>query len=133
MWGGVHTLAMAVSIRNGIHRLHNQETTQSHGGKNHMRVFSIGSDDQFTEYKRLPFEADHEERVLEKWLEDNPDGILENPDGIQEGARTLLIIGRQVRTDLGGFIDLLGVDLEGNTVVIELKRDSTPRVTLPVA
>ena len=47
-----------------------------------MRVFSIGSDDQFTEYKRLPFEADHEERVLEKWLEDNPDGILENPDGM---------------------------------------------------
>ena len=33
-----------------------------------MRVFRIGSDDQFTEYKRLPFEADHEERVLEKWL-----------------------------------------------------------------
>ena len=98
-----------------------------------MRVFSIGSDDQFTEYKRLPFEADHEERVLEKWLEDNPDGILENPDGIQEGARTLLIIGRQVRTDLGGFIDLLGVDLEGNTVVIELKRDSTPRVTIAQA
>ena len=90
-----------------------------------MRVFRIGSDDHFTEYKRLPFEADHEERVLEKWLKDNPDGIL-------EGDR-VMIIGRQVQTDLGGYIDLLGVDHEGNTVVIELKRDRTPRETIAQA
>ncbi len=73
----------------------------------------------FTEYQRLPFEADHDESVLEKWLESNPDAILE--DG------GILIIGRQVRTDLGGFIDLLGVDRRGRAVVVELKRDRTPR------
>ena len=84
-----------------------------------MRVFSIGSDGEFTEYEQLPFKVDHEESVLEEWLESNPDGILE--DG------QILIIGRQVRTDLGACIDLLGVDLEGNAVVIELKRDRTPR------
>ncbi len=84
-----------------------------------MRVFSIGSDGEFTEYDQLPFEVDHEESVLEEWLESNPDGILE--DG------QVLIIGRQVRTDLGAYIDLLGVDREGNAVVIELKRDRTPR------
>ena len=84
-----------------------------------MRVFSVGSDGDFTEYKQLPFEVDHEESVLEKWLESNPDKILENG--------RILIIGRQVRTDLGGFIDLLGVDREGNVVVVELKRDRTPR------
>ena len=39
----------------------------------------------------------------------------------------LLIIGRQVPTDLGKSIDLLGVDREGNVVVVELKRDRTPR------
>ena len=84
-----------------------------------MRIFSVGSDGDFTEYEELPFEVDHEESVLEAWLESNPDKILE--DG------RILIIGRQVRTDLGGFIDLLGVDREGNVVVVELKRDRTPR------
>ena len=84
-----------------------------------MRVFSVESDGGFTEYEQLPFEVDHEESVLEEWLESNPDGILE--DG------RILIIGRQVRTDLGGVIDLLGIDREGNVVVVELKRDRTPR------
>ncbi len=84
-----------------------------------MRVFSVGSDGDFTEYEKLPFKVLHEESILEEWLESNPDGILE--DG------RILIIGRQVRTDLGGIIDLLGVDREGNVVVVELKRDRTPR------
>ena len=84
-----------------------------------MRIFSVESDRGFAEYERLPFEVEHEESVLEGWLESNPDGILE--DG------RLLIIGRQIRTDLGGFVDLLGVDREGSAVVVELKRDRTPR------
>lgn len=84
-----------------------------------MRVFSIGTDGRFTKYERLPFQADHVESELEGWLETNPDGILE--DG------PLLIVGRQVLTDLGKTIDLLGVDREGNLVVVELKRDRTPQ------
>ena len=67
-----------------------------------MRVYSVGDDDRFTEYERLPFEADHVESELERWLETNPDGILE--DG------PLLIVGRQVPTGLGRSIDLLGID-----------------------
>jgi len=39
----------------------------------------------------------------------------------------ICIIGRQVKTAYGGFIDLLGIDQEGDLVVIELKRDKTPR------
>jgi hypothetical protein len=90
-----------------------------------MRIFSIGPNGGFTEYERLPFAADHVESELEGWLEANPDGILD--DG------PLLIIGRQVSTDLGGSIDLLGVDREGNVVVVELKRDRTPRDVLAQA
>lgn len=39
----------------------------------------------------------------------------------------VLIIGRQVPTEYGGRIDLLGIDRQGNLVIIELKRHRTPR------
>ena len=84
-----------------------------------MRVFGVGMDGEFTEYEQVSFEADHQESVLEDWLEVNHNGILEDS--------LVLIIGRQVPTDLGKSIDLLGVDLEGNVVVVELKRGRTPR------
>ena len=87
-----------------------------------MRVFGVQSDGQFREYVQTPFQMDHEEAVLEDWLESNPDGIIE--DG------RVLIIGRQVMTNFGGFIDLLGFDREGDVVVVELKRDRTPRDTI---
>ena len=84
-----------------------------------MRVFGVGTEGEFTEYEQVPFKDDHQESVLEDWLEVNHNGILD--DG------PLLIIGRQVPTDLGKWIDLLGVDREGNVAVVELKRDRTPR------
>ena len=90
-----------------------------------MRVYGVESDGKFREYVRTPFETEHEETVLEDWLEENPDGILE--DG------KLLIIGRQVNTNLGTTIDLLALDRTGDVVVVELKRDRTPRDTLAQA
>ena len=39
----------------------------------------------------------------------------------------LLVIGRQVRTPYGKYIDLLAVDADGNLNVLELKREKTPR------
>lgn len=84
-----------------------------------MRVYGVGSNGAFTEYEQLPFQAGHDESDLEDWLEANPDSILE--------AEPLMIVGRQVQTDLGGFVDLLGVDRAGRAVVVELKRDRTPR------
>ena len=57
----------------------------------------------------------------EKELED---GLVEDTSRVDSD---LLVIGRQVRTDSGGKIDLLCIDKNGCTVVIELKRDRTPR------
>lgn len=87
-----------------------------------MRVYGIQPDGQFNEYIQTPFQAEHEEAILEGWMELNPGNILE--DG------SILIIGRQVCTNLGGFIDLLALDRDGNVVVIELKRNKTPRDTI---
>ena len=84
-----------------------------------MKLFSISRDQTLTEFHHMPFEAEHEEKTLEAWLESNPGGILE------EGG--MLVLGRQVITNLGGYIDLLGVDREGNAVVVELKRERVPR------
>lgn len=90
-----------------------------------MRVFGIEPTGNFQEYLATPFQTAHAEVVLEDWLEENPEGVLE--DG------KLLIIGRQVSTNLGSTIDLLAVDRVGDVVVIELKRDRTPRDTLAQA
>lgn len=61
---------------------------------------------------KLDFEA-----RLENWI--RHDISLINHD--------LLIIGQQVQTAYGGFIDLLSIDSIGNLVIVELKRDKTPR------
>ena len=87
-----------------------------------MRIFAIKSDGAFKEYSQESFHETLSEQTLQNWLATNPEGILENND--------LLIIGREVYTDLGGYIDLLGVDPVGNTVVVELKRNLTPRQTV---
>jgi len=58
---------------------------------------------------------------LESRLED----ILDKKISI--ASPNWLVIGRQVRTDYGQFIDLLAIDRDANLVVIELKRDKTYR------
>jgi hypothetical protein len=54
---------------------------------------------------------------LEQWIADDASLVGLN----------LLIIGRQVRTPSGGRIDLLAIDQQGDLVILELKRDRTPR------
>jgi hypothetical protein len=40
---------------------------------------------------------------------------------------SLMVVGRQVLTSFGKFIDLLAIDAQGDLTVVELKRDRTPR------
>ncbi len=63
-----------------------------------------------------------EAQDLEEWIASQPSII---------GAG-ITIIGRQVATKSGP-LDLLGIDKNGNTVVIELKRDRLPREALAQA
>ena len=65
----------------------------------------------------LSEEGRTEPRDLEKWIESTPEIIGED----------IFIIGRQVSLPSGSIIDLLGVDKDGDLVVIELKRDRLPR------
>lgn len=59
---------------------------------------------------------------LEKWLKTNPKILGENT----------LIIGEQVRTKSGP-LDFLGIDNNGNLVIVELKRDKLARDVLAQA
>jgi hypothetical protein len=79
-----------------------------------VRLWRVGNDEGLVEIGRAKLNL--EER-LEEWLE--RDISMLDPG--------LLVIGRQVETDFGGWIDLLCVDAAGDLVVVELKRDKTPR------
>jgi hypothetical protein len=86
-----------------------------------LRLFRVETDKKFKEYKVQDFKLEHREEDLESLLETNPDAILEEE---------LMIIGRQIVTNLNTSLDLLGLDRTGNVAVIELKRDKTPRDTI---
>ncbi len=79
-----------------------------------VRLWRIEERDILSELRRSPLDL---EARIQSWLE--CDISILAPD--------LLVIGREVATDFGGFIDLLCVDRAGDLVVIELKRDKTPR------
>lgn len=87
-----------------------------------MKLFTIDKTGKFVQFKEQEFKEENKEIDLEILLENNPEYFFDNSK--------ILIIGRQVTTNLNTFIDLLGVDQFGNTVVIELKRGKTPRETL---
>lgn len=63
------------------------------------------------------------ERDLEDWIEEDATIAVDD----------VLIIARQYQTGWGTALDLLGIDGEGNLVVLELKRDQTLRDTIAQA
>ncbi len=87
-----------------------------------MKLFTVDKIGKLTPYTEHVFKNSNQEADLELLLEKNPEYFFEGSN--------VLIIGRQVTTNLNTFIDLLGIDNSGNTVIIELKRAKTPRDTI---
>ena len=75
-------------------------------------LWTVGADPQPVREATLP-----DERTLEDMIAARPEII----------SNEWMLIGRQVRTAHGGIVDLLAVAPDGGLVVIELKRDLTPR------
>lgn len=65
---------------------------------------------------RLASRGRTEPEDLQRWIESEPSILGED----------MVIIGAQVQTRSGP-LDLLGIDFQGNTVIVELKRDRIPR------
>jgi RecB family endonuclease NucS len=79
-----------------------------------VRIWQVDKADSLTEIKRSKLDL---EARIEKWI--SSDISLLSSD--------LLIIGEQVETASGNFIDLRCIDSSGSVVIVELKRDKTPR------
>jgi hypothetical protein len=78
-----------------------------------LRLWQIeGEKPRAIQQQKLDLEA-----RIENWIRDDV-GLVNND---------LLIIGQQVATAYGGVIDLLAIDPMGNLVILELKKDKTPR------
>ena len=79
-----------------------------------IRLWKVEQGDSLKECLRSNLDL---EARLEVWLE--KDVSILAPD--------LLVIGRQVETEFGGFIDLLCINEVGDLAILELKRRKTPR------
>jgi len=65
------------------------------------------------------------ESSFEDWLENTPSLLFDD-----DSSETLLWIGRQATATVGGGAkhpDLIGIDADGDLVIVELKRGKTPR------
>ncbi len=78
-----------------------------------MRLWQIRDDQPV----HAPQDSLDLESRLEGWLRDDIGMVNDN----------LIVIGQQVETAYGGIIDLLAIDSSGDLVILELKRDRTPR------
>ena len=93
-----------------------------------MHIFTLEIEDnnfEGTEFVSAPERNIELERHLESWLENNPWILVPGED--------ILWIGKQMNAVVEDgiiFPDLLGVDAEGNLIVVELKKGRSPRDTV---
>jgi hypothetical protein len=78
----------------------------------HHAIWKVGSSPESLRVTKLASEKELEDMIVSKPEILSPDWML---------------IGRQIRTNYGGIIDLLAITPDGSLVLIELKRDKTPR------
>ena len=79
-----------------------------------VRLWQVSNSGELDEIPKSELAS---ERQLEDWIETDIDILDKN----------LIIIGRQVPTDYGHYLDFLCMNNDGDLVVVELKRDRTPR------
>ena len=82
-----------------------------------MPIYKQDESGKFVPFEEMPFPD--LEKVLEDWIEANPHLVLDD--------ETLAFFARQPRTRFDKYLDLLGLDKTGATVIVELKRGETPR------
>jgi hypothetical protein len=78
------------------------------------RIWQVNEAGALTEIKQSKLDL---ETQIEKWISSD----------ISFLSSDLLVIGEQVETGSANFIDLLCIDGSGALVIVELKRDKTPR------
>ncbi len=81
-----------------------------------MKIWRVSDNKKLEAVPDAGFELSHLEEDLESWIAASPDILGEE----------LLVVARQYNTPVGR-LDLLCVDSDGVPVIVELKRDSTPR------
>jgi hypothetical protein len=79
-----------------------------------MNLWSINKDKTLTS---IPNSKVNLENQLEDWIVNEP--IILNLD--------MMVVGRQIHTYYGGYIDILGLNRDGDLIIIELKKNKTPR------
>lgn len=85
-----------------------------------MSMYRLDSQEHtMRRFRSAPLSDRYTEQDLEEWLEQNPAVVTD--------GEPILIIARQPPTPGSGTPDLIGLDADGNTVIIELKRGRTPR------
>lgn len=79
-----------------------------------VRLWHVNETGSLEEIRKSRLDS---EQKLENWIETDINVLDED----------LLVIGRQIETDYGHWLDFLCMNSQGDLVVVELKRDRTPR------